>query len=313
MKRFIRSCILFILSVVLTTFGLEYLSRIGATKFDAYAMLAKKMEARKDSITTAFFGSSLIANAVNDELWDDEAINFAVYGESPEQDYYMAKEIIPQLPALRTVVLEIGYLTLRDYREFLPEHPRTAAWFRPTVFFHTKKKSRWSADGWLFLHPTAFRDDLNALFKNKPADPLEAAWTSSYNVTDTAAWLSDAKGHGYPQTYLPVHFKFNFGHIEETVKMAKERGVNVVIVIPPVTPEFYQVCREDQRKEMMAAALWLQRSYGVKIVNAFEDSRYTHSDFHDSFHINRSVGTYKFTRNLLYDIKVDTARTIIHR
>ena len=85
--------------------------------------------------------------------------------------------------------------------------------------------------------------------------------------------------------------------------MCQQRGVELVIVLPPVYHEFYQLADKEQIQKVDEGFNLITNQYkNVRYLNYLADDRFTDLDFYDGNHLNSDVGAVKFSQILAKDL-----------
>ena len=89
----------------------------------------------------------------------------------------------------------------------------------------------------------------------------------------------------------------NRASLEHLVSLLHSRGVEVIIVTPPVWPSYAAQIRQDYWQRAQADFRELARKYGVRYFDYMNDPRFSAADFLDADHLNEH-GAVHFTQLL---------------
>jgi len=105
-RKLIKHIVLFFIPVILGCVLVEYLVREIP---ESYQYNATHLDTNKDDIEVLVLGSSQSMNAINAALIDAPTLNLASGDQHHDTDFKIAKALLPRLPKLKTVVLEVSY------------------------------------------------------------------------------------------------------------------------------------------------------------------------------------------------------------
>lgn len=296
MKRFVIHAIIFATLVGLFFIIAEFYVEKNAYKHDDIAWKALQFKERKDSIHTIFIGSSLTNSAIEDSRWATEALNLGLNGATMGYEYYIADAVLPHLPNLKVVVVEIGYQTLRDDRDFHGNFTSCIGWERPTVYFHTRKYSRLSSHGFEFFDPVRFREKLFNNFHEAGEFDIDRFIDSPDYLRDAPSRLAEGESSAAFFTKDSTYYSYNLQLLERIIEMVQERGAEVALCAYPVLEEYTRFMDPDQLNEMYSTVAMLQKKYGIQFFDYYMDKRFGAMDFYDISHLNHGEGRKKFTK-----------------
>lgn len=311
MNKFIKKILIFTYLILSGLGVLERYVERKAYHTDIYASMAREYEANRDSIQILFLGTSMFNLGLDKPSLPPHSLKLAVSGQNLTHEYYISREVIPNLPSLKTVVLELSYFTLRDDRDFRKNNIKLVSWTGPTIYFNTKRYSRFSKWGWELSDANKFRE---ILFFNpetpaaEKANPDPIPTDEELHQIFSKQTAREMPTHTNDQRY----YKYNRELFEGIISLAHGQGAEIVIVIPPTPPEYREATDSVQLAEMYATASSMQQKYGARVIDCFADRRYPRSAFLDYFHLREGKGSSKFTANLLRDLTADSLLTIVH-
>lgn len=105
-KKLLTHIILFFIPVMVASVLVEYLVREIP---ESYQYNATRLEKHNDDIEVLILGSSQSMNAINAKLIGAPTLNLASGDQHHDTDFKLVKALLPRLPKLKTVVLEVSY------------------------------------------------------------------------------------------------------------------------------------------------------------------------------------------------------------
>ena len=105
-RKFVILLSVFFIPVILGYLAVEY----ATIKLPmSYSYISAYLQAEGNTIEVVTLGSSQVKNAVNPALLDKKTLNLASGNQHHDTDFKLLKELLPQLPSVKTVVLEVSY------------------------------------------------------------------------------------------------------------------------------------------------------------------------------------------------------------
>lgn len=311
MKRFVKNLIIFGLLILVSFAGLEWYAE--SLTNDIVSRKKMLIDRQAGQIETLFVGSSETFRGVDPNLWPNKAFNLAFNGFDFDHNNGLIDATIDELPRLQTLFIEVPYFVFRT--KVVKRNEYMWDWVRPTIYFHTKKFSRFSIYGAEVLHPSLLRDkiipysnlDFSKCDSTGHADNFPYA-PNAHTWDDFAQMLANSQTPGNDEYYQE-----NRALLRNMLVMCKERGVEAVLFSPPVSAAHYNALDSVQLAEIFTSIDELQKEFGFRYFCYMADSRFDDDDFVDPVHLSTDRGADKFTRSLLYDYRVDSAQTIIHK
>ena len=161
MRRFVKKCFLFLLSLLPLLLLLEWaVVRIP----NSYQYKYDYVKNHGDSIETVALGYSQIYDGFMPQEYAEKTFNLANSAQYILENYYILEELLPHMPNLKTVIMPIGYTdVLSEKREW---------WFEDRSCFYREYMNLWF-DGHLpvcywfeCFNPTQAVDKLRAYYIN---------------------------------------------------------------------------------------------------------------------------------------------------
>ncbi len=105
-RKFIISVIAFFIPVIVGYYAVEY----ATLKLPLhYTYISAYLKDEGPSIEVLALGSSQVKNAINPAFIDQKSINLASGNQHHDSDFKLLKQLLPQLPKVKTVLLEVSY------------------------------------------------------------------------------------------------------------------------------------------------------------------------------------------------------------
>jgi hypothetical protein len=244
-----------------------------------------------ERIQVLLTGDSHSNRNLNPGMLTVPAASVALGGQPMSIDYYLLQQLLPTLPHLSTVVIEVS--PHRFYYDLEANqwnaHLYRAIWGIPyqTEQFSWKNYSLVLAN---HRHCTeVYLNYLGLSGKYLPPDSLGFVPSDScgrfhnlaYNEAKIAATFS--MRHKFDDTSLvPVNLHF----LNESIGMCRQRGVRVVLVSAPLYPTYTAAVPQWQWQRVNDAIRRLADSNHVPWYNYSNDPRFTVYHFHDDDHLN---------------------------
>lgn len=252
-------------------------------------------EAHHDA-DTLILGSSHAAMGIVPRYLEGSAVNLANVSQDLYYDCALAERYLPQMPKLRRVILEISYFTW----EFAL--PRSIESWREELYYSVFKfpPQQWTWKPGYFCRLGAYGFERELFRSETEPNPFDAEGWLHYNST-----LNPESGKAAAARHFSsLHSEDLPANVERAARLVREcqgRGVDVVLVITP-THECYR-CELDQPalRRMRETTERFRREQQVRVLDYFEDERFTTDDFADGDHLN-GRGAERFTMLLQRDL-----------
>lgn len=269
-----------------------------STQFDLQPQNRPALPA--EAISTAVLGSSHFEMGLATPYLDEFSYNFAFAGQDLYYDSLIAQQLIERLPRLRRVIFELSTYNLRhaicdppdDWREPMYE-----------VVWKIPPRNR-PADETL----STASDDGRLSLKHRLTDESRRGWNPNYqqNFEANPATKIAARDRNYHQ----ARFDENIKALVAAIQLCNERGIQVILVSPPLHASYREAMTTQQLEELLTTARKLCEETGCSHVNLMDSPELRDEDFYDSDHLN-GLGAVKFTSLLsekLKSIKPDAGK-----
>lgn len=299
MKKFFTKSIFFILPIALIFTLFEYqLSKIP----NSYNFKQKKFLEKSPNLELLVLGSSHSYYGINpDEIVKDLGFNFANSSQNLYYDLELTKKYLKQMPNLKNVIISISYFSLlgdilfgssEDFRKhfyfryfgILPNH-LDAGFKNLSLYFLYGQEKCWEFFTKGFEVNLAENIHNNGWFQREKENNLS-------HINESAG-IERIKFHH--STFSEEYFGNNQNYLRELITLLSQKGINVVLVSPPVHQFYYQ--NMDPKKEEIYLNFINQfcSEFGIKFFNYLKDNRFNIDDFANVDHLNKS-GAKKFSK-----------------
>ncbi len=242
MRKFLTYCLLFFAPLVLVILGMEGLVRKIP---NAYKINEEIIAERADSIEVMVLGSSQMMSAVNPAWLKAPTLNLASGDQHHDTDFKLLKELLPKLPNVHTLVLEVSYSHL--------ELPHNGPDFWKNNFYLKYYGVN------CFERPTYFKDEM--LFLSNPpllSERVYAHYIQKENYSDYNIYgfnIKDSygqfakKNHDASLINQMKHFKINLeanldifqensALLLDILTYLQQHNKKVILVTQPMYPTY---------------------------------------------------------------------------
>jgi hypothetical protein len=288
----------FCLPLLLGWVGLEW----------ALANIPNSFSAKRDelrplygNVDTIILGSSEAFFGISPHKLSGTGFNLANNAQTLYYDDEIMKRVLPDLPRLKRVIIQIDYVSLYselyDNTDSWRQYGYYQEWHiplqRPIDYWNVRLFSRAALYKTLSVlldlakgHRTNFAtcvDDRG--WCDAPAD-----WAAPGLTADAARQMITGNHSNMHEEHIPA----NTAVLEQLLAMLRERGIDVVFVVMPVSPAYQAAMHPDTWERQQDIVQSLARKYGARSLNFEHESRLTDDDFNDVNHLN-ARGAVRFS------------------
>lgn len=296
MRKFLIYITLFILPIVMILIGLEQAVQ---TIPNSYSYKYNYIKHHGDKLQAVAIGHSQLYDGFMPEVFSVPSFNLCNSDQNYADDYYLLKELLPNMPNLKIVILPIGYMNVGDvkfgnelterscyYHEYmgLDYEGHLPLGYRYECFMPYKAMIK------VFSY-YCFHDDIVGCDslgrrtehylrhrKNKVGDErIIRGYTCSEHVAKK------------------LYIKYE-NYLKRILNYLNARDITVVMVSPPY---YWNSERQRVNKEQV---LFLDKymaglsvDYPIKYLDLENDTTYSYDDFFDETHLSEK-GAEKFTK-----------------
>lgn len=288
MKRFLKSCIVFVLPIVLTVAALELLLR---SLPNTYKYKYEWMKANAEKVETIILGNSHTFYGIRPQYLSGNAFNMANSSQGLREDVFLLEYYREKYRHLKTVIVPIAYYSL-----FWIELENDVEWYRERyykMYMDYDRHSDLSIYNFEMTHRTSALNKLKTLSKNVGCEPLGSGLLS-YNSGTLSDGLSHVKRHEAMSNIDDLH---NMDYLKEIIHFCKSYDIMLVLITTPCWHTYYENVNQQQITKMYELIKQIQMDYNVPYLDYLKDNRFVSEDFADPQHLSDN-GAEKFTKIL---------------
>lgn len=288
MKKFLKKTLLFLLPILLVLPPLEiYLRRIP----NAYKLKYDYMAAHAGEVETLILGSSHTYRGIDPSLLSARAFNLAYHSQDVLRDRYLFDLFVPRMDSLETVITSYSYFSLSEKLEDTPYGSTLLKYYGMYMAYPpTRVSLELSISGWpkkiyyrMFGRGILECDSLGF--------GRERLYVERKPITEASA-KRVAAGHLMADTLNYAANKECYRHMASE---CSRRGVRLILLAVPVSPQYYAALDSAQLADMRSFANALEAEFdNVLFLDFMTDDRFTEDDFFDADHLAPS-GAGKMT------------------
>jgi hypothetical protein len=279
----------FCLPLLLGWVGLEW----GLAKVpNSFSAKRDELQPLAGNVDTIILGSSEAFFGISPHKLTGTAFNLANNAQTLYYDYEITKRVLPELPQLKRVIVQIDYVSL--YSEL---YDNTDSWRQYGYYQEWHIPLQRPIDYWnvrLFSRAALYKT-LSALLDLAKGRRMDFA-----TCVDDRGWCDAPKewgaGHGDDVARQMIngnhsnmhaeHIPVNTAVLEQLLAVLRGRGIDVDIVVMPITPAYQAAMRPAPWQQTQDIVQGLARKYGARYLSFERDSRLTDEDFNDVNHLN---------------------------
>lgn len=269
----------------------------------AYPILERQIETQSETIETLILGSSQIMSGINAEWLESPTLNLASGSQHHDTDLHLLKGMLPRLPKLKTVILEVSY----SHFELPHNGPN---FFKNSVYLkyydvNCYDRYTYFKDEFIFLsNPSVYSERLVEYYFDGKAPFNFNAYGFNYSDTygqfaekefdeDSIAAMRSFKINLNPNLQL---FQNNRKYFIEMLKYLQEKNLNVIICTVPMYYTYLEKRVPEILKRRNRVLDEISKSFpNVYILDAEElGATFSVKDFWNQSHLSPS-GARKFT------------------
>lgn len=300
MKKFLVSVLLFSSVLIVLAVAFECMQRRIP---NTYRFTRELIENRGGNISTAVIGSSVVNCGLDPALMPSGSYNLAISGEWLCFNRKLLERYAADMPHLRTVVLGIAYQTLwsdddpkADVRSVVSHKiymdiRRDGDWWPGSEVLSAGQLflRKWSK--WYLRHKPTLHNDSLGLDHGYDLSERKREWKE--DIPDMLAGQSEQ----YAADCDKALYRRNVAHLEAIAAFCRERGIALLVVVPPVHRLYAARAGAEQLGDLRAALRRLAQGYAnVRVFDYFADDRFGDDDFYNGNHLSADCGAQKFTR-----------------
>ena len=260
-----------------------------------YVIKGEYFSLAKDTIETLILGSSVALRGIDPETTGLNAFNYAFQGQSHDVDLTILSEVIPGIPNLERIVINVSAHSLKNdlsnsidpfrashYCLFTDFDLGVPFWHHlaSTNFLYYRDKAKKA-----FFDPAAI-----AKVKDNGFSPFISEWDSMHF---SKAELEQKHSNWSQKLALPE--SLGLSNLSKLISLCSENGVEVILLETPIAPSLKAFSGLSAMDEVSKEAIGhLTVVPGVNYVEVPSDY-FSDQDFHDPTHLNIK-GAQKWSR-----------------
>lgn len=286
MKSFVLRALSFLALLALVFGGLEGFveSRPNASRYKHEWLLAHAPE-----VHTLILGSSHTLYGIDAATLGPDAFNLAQVSQTYRYDDYLLDHY--DFSHLRTLILPFSYFSLYEDFEHQPAQQHLAVRYR--IYMDCDVHPRLSTYGFEVTHIDGLKQRLSN-WRQGTEVFWDAQGTGTNFRLDTRAEAWDngaeaAAGNTYisPEGENDEVVRLNIGYLHHILSTARERGIRVILLTTPLSPEFRQ--HQDAAQTALNVSI-LRKTLNlfpeVEYLDFSADTTFKDTHFYDSHHLN---------------------------
>jgi len=299
LQKYIFKLLIFTLPFILCVAYFEFELR---TKHFVSSYTAKKyfIEQQLDSIETLVLGSSQTFNGIDPSYFTSKTFNLANVSQTLYYDKRLTLKYLPQMPNLKTVIVNISYFSFFYQMFDIKENWRDYYYLQHFKIKYEELES-FALSNYSFLCVYQPKHALSLALHNFEDADAKAILRNGYQPKYVQEAINDTIG----QERVNIHNSENFSNrrkeietdLEDFVKHLIDKKIKVVFVTTPVFTSYSKFCNKNIFKANINFVNHLCSKYNCKYYNFFEDNRFVKADFLDTDHL-KSNGATKLSKML---------------
>ncbi|CAI8341557.1 MAG: Uncharacterised protein [Flavobacteriaceae bacterium] len=254
MRRLYSKLALFLLPLFLVWLALEVFYRQAPNN---YSYKDQQLQKVAPFTKTLIMGDSHAFYGINPVYFKDPTFNLSNISQSLLTDELLLEKHIANLPALKTVFINISYFTLSAKENDLESNWRKYFYYHsmgiraPSISFWNPKRYSMA----LIQRFDKSIDLVQQYYKNHTivsATPLGYGKQDMSNVVQDKEAISVAIANKHEDNSLD--FKHNTARLQRIIALCKKYGVGVVLLEMPVYPAYYNLL-DTEKKEKIKSVL----------------------------------------------------------
>jgi hypothetical protein len=291
----------FCLPLLLGWVGLEL---ILAKVPNSFSAKRDELQPLSGNVDTIILGSSEAFFGISPHNLAGTAFNLANNAQTLYYDDEIMKRVLPKLPRLKRVILQIDYVTLYselyDNTDSWREYGYYQEWHiplqRPVDYWNVRLFSRAALYKTLSVVldlAKGRRTDFATCVDDRGWCDAPTEWAAP-GLTDDAARQMITGNHSNMHA---EHIPANTAVLEQLLAMLRARGIDVVFVVMPTSPAYESAMHPATWERAKGIVQDLARKYGARVLSFEGEPRLTEADFNDVNHLN-AKGAVRFSEFL---------------
>jgi hypothetical protein len=309
--RIVRRLVVFCAPIIIAWFCLELWTAQAVP--DSYLLKRQRLEAQAKQVDTLITGSSRAYQGIAPKELPGFAFNVAGLSQSLDEDYRLLMMILPKVPRIKRVIIEIQdtsfFYQMHDSFDSRRQYYYQQEWglaplewqdwldvrMFSRVALRTPQFYRQNLSGIVrsFLKGTRFVPDETLL------DIDDRGWWSAVSPTtpDLTPGGAEFALKRHASVMKPIYESPNVAYLNQLLAVLRQRGIDAVLVTLPISPDYSRGMDEKYWARTQADMKSIAAEPGVRYFCFLNVPELGPQDFFDTDHLNRQ-GAVRFTEML---------------
>ncbi len=277
-----------------------------------YSVKRERLEAVSSGLETLITGSSSAYWGIQPRLLSSSAFNLAGFNQTLYEDDHLLTQVLPSLPKLKRVIIQIHYSTLFFRLAGAPEHWRQYCYQQEWGIPPLQIKDRLDCRMWSRVALRTPRYYLDLLTKavwekirhgrfavDQPEidDMDDRGWCPAVHkkpVTSNLLNLAAAKDQRAIHTEMmkAAYEPYNIACLDHMLSILRQRGIEVDFVTTPVWPSYLTIQSAECWNETQRVVAQRTNNTNIHYYSFLTLPQLGPEDFYDIGHLSPSGSTY---------------------
>ncbi|GAA4108023.1 hypothetical protein GCM10022393_03710 [Aquimarina addita] len=296
MKNFLKHTGVFLVPVVLVFIGVEYFYQTTVSNYSYKHEMIKK---NYDQVETLILGDSHAFFGINPDYLSTKAFNISNISQSLYFDQLLFEKHVDSMPALRNVVITLGYYSLSQL-----ENTKEDTWRK--YFYHQQMELDVpmisSVDIRKYSLGLTRRFDKSLTLFQKYIengtiiDCNADGWGTYYNKSADEDLIVQSQVTAKRHEDFLVDFEENLARLKSIIRYCEKINCKVFLVDMPVHPSYLNALNPVKLQKITLSCKTLTNEYpNTTYIDLRRDQRLENADLYDPDHLNHK-GAKKYTK-----------------
>lgn len=268
---------------------------------NSYKFKKDYLDKNASTIQVLVLGSSHGLYGINPQFLSLKTFNAADTSQSLYYDYQIFKKYINSFKNLKKVIISVSYFSL-EYN-FSASVEAWREFFYKRIYEIKTESGQDNLDIRNFSYLALYGQIRSIsyalkLFNVNLAENISAdGWYNIGPIRDPNARSALQINIFREASMEAENYSKNVGYLKDMIKLAKENGIEPIIITTPVYSDYSDKIDKEKYNLMQNTIKGLAEEYKIKYFNHFYDKSFAYELFFDDEHLN-SKGAEKFTKIL---------------
>lgn len=298
MRKFILKIVIFFLPIIFLAASLEFSLRLIPNE---YLYKKKYLDANSNEINTLILGASGSYFGINPIYFVNNTFNASHISQSPDLDFKILKKYENKLKCLKTIVLQVSYITFYFNLAKSIESWRAKNY---VLYYQINATQSYRKYSELLSNKINinFRKIYSYYIKRDTSLPCsKLGWGTGYISENTNDLIETGKTAALRHTvnintdkYMSI-FRENYSVLDSIIEWSGKKNIRVILITFPAFETYRQNLNSDQLWATIKAANELDNKYdNCSYFNLLNDTTFVAKDFHDADHLSE-IGAKKLS------------------